>query len=264
MPHRKAVRAFVQIHRYSAGRIPRAGRSVASVELPAGGRATGPVGAVVPHARVLALEDRTGLSASTIANAQGYFVFLSLQPGEYTVTADAPGFRKAVIKGVILNAAATVVEDFKLEIGPVTEAINVEARKTTVQLSDSQVQRVVAVEDIASLPQLERNPIALAIFQPGVQIRGGNIGLSRINGTRQGSNFVRVDGIDATGTDRAGAVLLRLNAPLPTRSKSSEFVTHWGRRRIRKPCRRAGGDDHSLRIQSCGPAMASTIFVTRR
>src|SRR5207237_6641530 len=64
--------------------------------------------------------------------------------------------------------------------------------------SDSQVDRVVALHDLELLPQLERNPITLAIFQPGVQIRGGNIGLSRINGTRQGSNSIRVDGIDAT------------------------------------------------------------------
>jgi hypothetical protein len=97
----------------------------------------------------------------------------------------------------------------------VTEAITVAAKEATVDVSDAQGGRIVAMRDIEVLPQLERNPIILAIFQPGVQIVGGNIGFSRVNGTRLGSNVVKIDGIDSS--DGGGSSLpFRGTSRLPT------------------------------------------------
>jgi hypothetical protein len=185
-------------------------------------------GAVIPAASVVAVDDRTGVSTRTAADGQGFYVFLSLTPGDYTVTIGAPGLRQVVLTRVILNAAATVAQNVRLEIGPVTESITIEARETAVQTTDSQVGRVVELRDIEIAPQLERNPITLAIFQPGVQTQGGNIGFSRINGTRLGSNAVRVDGISAT--ERVHPAL-SFSGNLTTTDSIQEFriVTHGGK-----------------------------------
>src|SRR5439155_23443359 len=113
-----------------------------------------PSGALVPAAKVVAVHNRTGASTSVAGDARGLFVFLSLQPGDYTVTVGAPGFRKLVLTGVALNAAATVVENIRLELGPLADAITVQARETRIQDSDSQVDRVVALHDLELLPQL--------------------------------------------------------------------------------------------------------------
>ena len=186
-----------------------------------------PSGARIPAANVVAVDNRTGLETSVIGDPQGFFVFLSLPPGEYTVTVEAPGFRRSVLRGEVLNAAAIVVENIRLELGPVTESVTVAARNTGIQLSNSQVDRVVALRDLEVLPQLERNPITLAIFQPGVQIRGGNIGLSRINGTRQGSNSIKVDGIIATEPINP-ALSFSANVTTPDSVQEFRIVTHGG------------------------------------
>jgi hypothetical protein len=71
---------------------------------------------------------------------------------------------------------------------------------------DSQFSRAITMHDVETLPQLERYPITLALFQPGVQVAGGNVVNSRLNGARGGSNVTTVDGIDAT--DPWGPALL--------------------------------------------------------
>jgi len=153
-------------------------------------------GAVVPQAVITAVHTKTQVQAATHTSVQGFYIFPSLAPGEYNVTAESPGFRRAVRTGVVLNVAATVVESFKLEIGQVTEAVTVAASEERIQTSESQISRSVVLREIEVLPQLGRGPIVLAVFQPGVQIRGGDTGFSRVNGTRQGSNNLVLDGID--------------------------------------------------------------------
>jgi len=112
------------------------------------------------------------------------------------VRAEAQGFRRAVRTAVALNVSMTVTENFKMEVGQVTGSVVVEANSEKVQSSDAQLGRVITMREIDVLPQLGRGPINLAIFQPGVQIDPDDASYSRVNGTRQGSNNTRLDGID--------------------------------------------------------------------
>lgn len=173
-------------------------------------------GAFVPNAHVTAVNNKTGASLETTASTEGQYVFPTLQPGEYTVTAEAPGFRKAVHTNVILNVADTVAESFRLEVGQVTETVTVEASSVRVQTSETSIGRAVNLRDIDVLPQLGRQPIGLAIFQPGVQIDGGDGTFSRINGMRQGSNNSTLDGVDIND-----AVVPRLGLSLTANNTDS-------------------------------------------
>ncbi len=158
-----------------------------------------PTGSVVPNAHVEALNDNTQSRAEVTSDPTGSFVFPSLAPGIYTLTAEAGGFRKTVVKSIELAVSGTVTQVINLEIGQTSETVNVEASATTVQTTDSQVSSAVMLRDIEVLPQLGRSPIALAIFQPGVQIdvrAGQDSTFSHINGLRQGSNNSKLDGVD--------------------------------------------------------------------
>ena len=187
-----------------------------------------PSGQLVPGARITARHTRTGLDTRVSSIDTGFYVFLSLAPGEYTVSVEAPGFRKAVLAGVVLNAAANVVQNARLELGPVTEAVTVVAKQTAVEGSDSQIGRTVALRDIDVLPQLDRFPVILAVFQPGVQINGGNLGESRINGTRRGANTVKLDGVDVTWPN---AMSLGYAGLAANTDSTGEFriITHGGK-----------------------------------
>ena len=86
-----------------------------------------------------------------------------------------------------------------MEIGQTSESVTVEANTVSVQTTEAQVSRVINMKEVDLLPQLNRSPIALAIFQPGVQIdvrAGQDASFSHINGLRQGSNNSTLDGID--------------------------------------------------------------------
>jgi len=153
-------------------------------------------GAVIPGAKVTAVNTKTQARSETTSGAEGMFIFPSLQPGVYTISVEAAGFRKAVVNDLELNAALTVSQRIKLEIGQVTESVVVEANAVRVQTSEAQIGRSVTMRDIDTLPQLGRSPIVLAVFQPGVQINPADPTFSQVNGLRQGSNNAKLDGID--------------------------------------------------------------------
>src|SRR5579864_3892768 len=65
------------------------------------GVVTDPSGAVVPSAKVTATNDNTGVSHSTATNGEGFYRFSFLQPGPYTVTAEAKGFQTTSLKAQV-------------------------------------------------------------------------------------------------------------------------------------------------------------------
>ncbi len=155
-----------------------------------------PTGAVVPNAKISLNNIKTNLHYEATADPQGSYVFPSLPPGTYNLTAEAPGFRKSVIDAIELNVSAIVSQIVKLEVGQTSESVEVEASTVTVQTTDSQISRAITMRDIDTLPSLGRSPIILSAYQPGVQVNPGDTTFSHINGNRQGSNNATLDGID--------------------------------------------------------------------
>jgi hypothetical protein len=153
--------------------------------------------AVVPNAKVEALNVKTGAKVHAATNNQGLFVFPALELGAYSITVEAAGFHTSVHTDVILDLGSTVVEDFAMVVGAVTESVTVAATSQTIQTAESHIGRTVQMADIDTLPQLGRTPIILAVYQPGVQnSTPGDPTYARINGTRQGSSNSTLDGID--------------------------------------------------------------------
>ncbi|MCS7024984.1 MAG: TonB-dependent receptor [Bryobacteraceae bacterium] len=170
-------------------------------------------GAVVPGARVTVRDIRRDTAYVQNANAEGFFVFPSLQPSVYQLTVEAQGFAKAVVEGIELNVSSTVSQQIKLEVGAVSEQVVVSAEAVRVNVSDAQIGRNITMKDIDTLPQLARNPMVLAVYQPGVSIDPGDNSFSRVNGTRQGSNNAKLDGIDVNDAvvPRLGLSLTAVN-----------------------------------------------------
>ena len=83
--------------------------------------------AVISTSIVVALNTKTGVSLSTVTNESGVYIFASLQPGEYSVTAEAAGFRKAIASKIQLDVSARITVNLKLEIGTATESVMVES-----------------------------------------------------------------------------------------------------------------------------------------
>jgi hypothetical protein len=162
-------------------------------------------GAVIPNAKATAVDLATKLKTEVTTNASGDYVFPVLQPGTYSLTVEISGFRKAVIDNIELDAASNISQAVTLEVGQMTETVEVTANTVTVQTTESQIANTVTLADIDTLPQLARTPLTLAIFsQPGVQIfptangssSGADYSFAHVNGLRGGSNNNTLDGID--------------------------------------------------------------------
>jgi outer membrane receptor protein involved in Fe transport len=168
-------------------------------------------GAVIPNAKLLIVNTRTQAKLEAESDASGFYFFPSLQPGFYTLVAEAKGFRKETVNNIEVTVGETIRQDLKFEVGTLSETVTVEASNVRVQTSEATIQRAVTLRDIDTLPQLGRNPIALATYQPGVQLgtSPNDPSFARVNGQRQGSNNNTLDGIDVND-----AVLPRIGLAL--------------------------------------------------
>ena len=115
----------------------------------------------IPGVTVTATNEGNGEQHHTITNTSGYYVFPTLVVGRYTVAAEQSGFRKAVEKGVWLSAATKVSVNLVLEVGALTEAVEVKASANRVQTDSAQVGRIVDARQIQELTLNGRNPIFL-------------------------------------------------------------------------------------------------------
>ncbi len=177
-----------------------------------GGVVSDPSGAAIREARINIESPATGAADSTRSDAEGRFRFPSLLPGEYLVTIDADGFAQRIIRGLTLSAS----ENHEIVVGldlP-TSVFRVEtvaaAEGVRIQTADAQIQRVITLKELDTLPQISRNPLQLATFSPGVQMDGE---FSRVNGTRNSSSNVKQDGILTVDPvyPRLGHTLSRIN-----------------------------------------------------
>lgn len=160
------------------------------------GTVTDPTGAVVGNAKVTAVNVKTQKAREASANEQGNYVIAAVDPGIYTLTATAAGFSKTVISNLAVEVSGTAEANFKMTVGSSNETVEVAANAVAVQTTESSKSAVITMKDIDTLPALNRTPITLAVFQPGVQVNPGDVSFSRINGQRQGSNNATLDGID--------------------------------------------------------------------
>src|SRR5437867_1385650 len=89
------------------------------------GRVPDPCGAVVPGKAVTVVNANTNFQFSTVTNSEGLFRVQSLQPGPYRVTFEGAGFKRLIRENVELRVGDTLPVDVTLEVGNVTESVQV-------------------------------------------------------------------------------------------------------------------------------------------
>jgi hypothetical protein len=187
-----------------------ASAQVTSSEL--SGSVLDPSGAALVNAKVLATNTGTGRNHETVTNGNGSYILPLLPPGDYTVSAEAPGFKKTVQRGLTLQINQQANLDFKLEVGQVSDAVEVTATAPLLESESSSLGTVVNEQLVNQLPLNGRNFVQLATLSPGVNgvgfsasgtIMSGSRPDDRrpgteifSNGNREGSNNFLFDGID--------------------------------------------------------------------
>jgi hypothetical protein len=170
-------------------------------------------GAALPGATVTLTNTGTGFTRTVVADASGEFTAPSIPTGTYSATGEMSGFKKMNLANIHLGVDQRVRVDLKLELGQLSESVEIQAETPLVQTSSSDLSVTVEGKTIESLPLNGRNFVNLTRTIPGV-VRGNpgaNIdGAGSLawrasasfsaNGQRPRDNNYLLDGVDNNET----------------------------------------------------------------
>ena len=156
------------------------------------GTVADPQGNVVAGATVTLTNVATNAARSQSTSESGLYVFELIQPGEYRLDVEAQGFKKAQVADVRALVAKPTEVNVQLEVGAVTETVNVSAGTGEVLLNtqDATLGNNFVSQQITQLPLEARNVASLLTLQPGVTRSG------YVAGARADQSNVTLDGVD--------------------------------------------------------------------
>ncbi|PYR99117.1 MAG: hypothetical protein DMG15_10930 [Acidobacteria bacterium] len=125
-------------------------------------------GATLPGTTLTATNTETGLSRMTVSGEDGSYRFPALPVGRYEIRAEIPGFQTSVRSGVTLAVGQEAVVNFRLEVGAVSQTVEVKGEAPLVNVTSSSLGGLVTEDNVADLPLNGRNFIDLTFLQPGV------------------------------------------------------------------------------------------------
>lgn len=164
-------------------------------------------GAIVPNATVTATRSSTSLARTTQTNADGLYNLPYLEPGNYTVTVEVPGFKRFVQENVVLDVSTIARVDATMTPGDTKETVTVTAEPPLLETERAEVARNFATETVREIPLANRNVQALVGLVAGVSPPVQSFpstedpqGTTFFNANGQGNsaNNTVVDGVDNT------------------------------------------------------------------
>jgi Carboxypeptidase regulatory-like domain len=161
---------------------------------------------VIPNATVIAANNGTGVESKTTTTATGNYTIPSLTAGFYTLTVEAPGFKKFVQDNIEIQVAVTNRIDAALEVGATSETVTITAEAPLLKTETAEQSTIVATNRINDLPLNFgggggstgdiRNPFMFNVLSPGVAAAGNDT--ANINGLPAGTFRVQIEGQDTT------------------------------------------------------------------
>ncbi|MGE0886221.1 MAG: carboxypeptidase regulatory-like domain-containing protein [Blastocatellales bacterium] len=198
-------------------------------------------GAALSGAKVTVSNPAKNLQIEARTGSDGTFSFPVLQPGDYTITVEAQGFKKVVKSGIVINASDRQSTGIiSMEIGQIGETVEVTADAAQLQIKTESGEQSTAInnQQIQNLAVNGRNYLDLLKLTPGVVVTTGFAtsgpgGLGNINiaGQRAGKNNLTIDGttnVD-TGSNGTQHIALSLDNIAEFKLLTSNYQAEYGR-----------------------------------
>lgn len=198
-----------------------------------------PAGAAVAIAKITIQDEATNVSRSTLSNDQGEFVFQSVNPATYKLTIESPGFTRLEKSGIIIATQTFLTLDFKLNVGEVTQSINVTEEVPLMETANASTGQVIDAQKMTDLPNLGRNPFMFAKLAPNVvqagdprfnrmQDQSGSSAVSIAGGPVRGNNYL-LDGVPITDSTNRAVIIPTMEAVMEVKIMASTFDAEVGR-----------------------------------
>ena len=192
------------------------------------GTVTDNSGAVIPGASIVVGSLDTGAENITETNEVGFYTVPALNPGLYTVICSADGFSSQEFGQVRLEVQQTMRLDCAMNLGTVTETVEVNAAAILIQSEKTEVGQVIDSKRILEMPLNGRNYLELAKFSVGVLpsremgkgtrhdgVRGGEGGILAV-GMHAAQTNILLDGADNSSRNSGGALGFQAQATKPS------------------------------------------------
>ena len=203
------------------------------------GTVTDKSGAGVAGASVTARNTQTNLKRDAATSEQGEYRIEFLPVGTYDLEVIGKGFKKAVLKGIVLQVSVDARADVQMELGDISDAITVTAEVPLVNTSTPEVGRTVENGEIVNLPLVNRNVYTLLDITPGVQRNDNSIVLgypeqrTLINGGTDGGagsvNYYLDGGPNMAGLRNTGNATPNPDAVEEFRVQTNSYNAEYGR-----------------------------------
>jgi hypothetical protein len=205
-----------------------------------GGYVKDPSGGVIPKAKVTLKDEGTGQDRSLVTNEAGYYILPNLPPGTYTMTAEAPGFKRFESTQNKLDSNTALSLDANLTVGNNTETVEVSSTAAVLQTDSASVQSEVSGTAVNMQELNGRNPLYEAQLLPGLRSSAtmGDFNFAEgvtepfyVNGTRQQDTVVTIDGAPANRTRANGQIIgvPNVDAVEEIQVLSSDYSPEYGR-----------------------------------
>lgn len=172
------------------------------------GTATDPSGGAIAGAKVEATNVGTNAVSSGVTDSAGRYSIPALAVGTYNVQASSAGFKTVVHTGVVLSVGGSVVVDFSLPVGQITQTVNIEADVSRVETTTSEVSTLISPQQMRDLPLNGRNFEQLLTLAPGVSTVGA--ALNAVTGRLYGM----MDNYSVAGSRPTGQMFLLDNTDI--------------------------------------------------
>src|SRR5260370_11616168 len=175
------------------------------------GTVPAPIGASVSGAKIVVTNTATSAERVVTSNETGNYDLPALPPGNYDLKAEFAGFRRAERKGVELQVGQVARLDFTMQLGNVTDTIEVAGGAPVLETENATIGTVIENRRIVDLPLNGRNPLQLVSLTPGATTNGpaSSQGQQRMGGARNAfslnvagqrtsNNHYELDGVENT------------------------------------------------------------------
>ncbi|HWQ54100.1 MAG TPA: carboxypeptidase-like regulatory domain-containing protein [Bryobacteraceae bacterium] len=175
------------------------------------GRTLDPSGAPIPNLAVRVVNTGTNIEKAVVSDESGLFEATYLQPGAYNLTAEAAGFPRCTVEGLVLSAGATVRADLKFVIGEVSSSVTVAAGAPVINTETAVIADIKTQEQYLSAPLNNRGywdsyVLGFMSLVPGAQPMSASYNISFAGSRATMQNFT-VDGVTTVSTLSGGGPL---------------------------------------------------------
>ncbi|MCZ2154589.1 MAG: carboxypeptidase regulatory-like domain-containing protein [Bryobacterales bacterium] len=195
-----------------------------------GGTVSDSAGAVIPDAKVIARNTDTGFTQTFDTDAAGAYLFSRLPVGKYELRVEKDGFTTYVQAGITLTVNQTATQNVVLQVGQITESVNVEANTELVVTQTATAGQLINQQRIVDLPLNGRGAQSLVFLAAGtVNLSGRYCGVNCHGGVYPGSQVAGVNGVGSAQVsyqlDGVGHndTYISMNLPFPNPDSLQEF-----------------------------------------